>query len=243
MNLDFVVIHIEKTGGTSFAKMLEQIYKPEEITWWKREHIYPFKLSGKTLEEYLPADTRVFGGHLSYRELQELGLGEEKLVCWLRHPLDRLLSDYAYFIYRMRNHAKNDKQRARARESIWQHVKDGGTVNKMSRFLQGADLENFFFIGHLEYFEEDLIRFSDLVGKPHMRALNLNTNKSVKSELLRYSNEEMQQLVALNDQDMAIYNASLEKLGREPRSDYLKPPKRGSLAARILRKLKRRPHS
>ena len=194
-------IHIPKTGGTSFWRVLEHVYGPKAV-----QRVFPGDYEGK---EKFPIErgTRALHGHIRYQDLAAFFdlPADVKRVTWLRNPTDRVISNFHYLVERGEM-KESDLLEYAARESA---------RNRMSRFLKGADLDDFFFVGVLEKFWEDC---KDLGGRlkwadvPHLWE---NISDYARRKVPEDTRREIRQL---NQKDEQLYRRALalrsERLSR-----------------------------
>lgn len=96
-----VFIHIPKTGGTSLQRDLNMTF-PDSLHVPQEEKESNWQNALRRLKSEKPSVVR---GHLNYKHLQDLnetGI-HTRLVTYLRHPADRLVSQ---FIWAKSNHRK-----------------------------------------------------------------------------------------------------------------------------------------
>jgi len=104
-NIDCIFFHIEKCGGSSLRKTLEEYFK----IFYKNDEIYiPYKYNNKNLcleEHYnyineLPNDFKVVLCHISYKSRLTNPLCNNifSITC-VREPYKRILSHYYHFNY------------------------------------------------------------------------------------------------------------------------------------------------
>ncbi len=93
--LKTIFLHIPKTGGTTLHEALKPCFEPAQICPERFDCLYRH-----TLGEL--AGYRFFSGHFSF-ESCELIPGPKRIFTMLRHPVDRLVSQYNF------NRAHNDQ--------------------------------------------------------------------------------------------------------------------------------------
>lgn len=87
-NRRLVFLHIPKSAGLTFDAMLRAHFSPDEacpertanLAFWPQEQL---------------ARYRYFSGHETFRNIMRIP-GEKQIVTFLREPVDRLVSFYAY---------------------------------------------------------------------------------------------------------------------------------------------------
>jgi hypothetical protein len=211
--IELLSIHIPKTGGTSFYQVLQQVYGPTVTPSLKRRDYAALIARHGSLETAFDPEIRAVHGHLYYRELAALHrTSGAKVICWLRHPVVRVWSNYRFFIHRLQNPALNPDVAAqnqhRREESLLEYARLEENRNRMSKFLEGLALDDLFFVGLLEDFEADLQRLCRLMGwgapptLPHHNRGELPGKAALDAALY-------EQLVMLNGEDMELYEKAI----------------------------------
>ncbi len=198
---EMVSIHIPKTGGTSFWRVLEHVYAPEAV-----QRVFPGDYEG---QEAFPIKrgTRALHGHIRYMDLATFFdlPTDAKLVTWLRDPTDRVISNFHYLV-----------ERGEMEESdLLEYAARKSARNRMSRFLKGSDLQDFFLVGILEEFWEDckdLGRRLNWADVPHIwENASDYTRRQVPEDTRR-------KIRLLNEEDEKLYQRALalrsERLSR-----------------------------
>ena len=198
---ELVSLHIPKTGGTSFWRVLEHVYAPEAV-----QRVFPGDFEGQ--EKFrIERSTRALHGHIRYKDLgASFDLpADVKVVTWLRDPADRVISNFHYLVER----------REMKESDLLEYAARGSARNRMSRFLKGADLDDFFFVGVLEKFWEDckdLGHSPKWADVPHIwENVSDYTRRNVPEDTRR-------EIRLLNQQDEELYRRALalrsERLSR-----------------------------
>ncbi|MGK0391626.1 MAG: hypothetical protein ACI94Y_004393, partial [Maribacter sp.] len=207
--IELISIHIPKTGGTTFYAILEQIYGEQVSISIKRRHLKKGKL-----QDYLNNKTKVLHGHLYYSEIKKIHFNTNvKIICWLRDPVERVLSNYRFFIKNLRNPEKSKHpnfykelylpNKHRINEPLLEYAAKEETQNKMSKFLKGITLEELFFFGFLESFNEDiniLCQRMNWIINPNILHLN-HTNITAYPDVPK---AEIEQIKEWNTIDIAL---------------------------------------
>lgn len=204
--IQLLSIHIPKTAGTSFYNVLEQVYPVGLSPSLKRRDIaYLDNVHGKTkidLSHY-----KVVHGHITWQEAAQYCDKENtKIICWLRNPVDRVLSNYRFFINRLAHPEFNAEvaeiNQHRIHETLLEYAGKEENRNRMSKFTAGLAPEDFFFIGLVECFDQDLTNLAKLLDWPAFA--NPHLNKATSTDAFPFDVREA--VASLNEHDMDFYS-------------------------------------
>jgi hypothetical protein len=206
--LKLISIHIPKTAGTSFYHILQQVYGPELSVSFKRRDIVPLLRKGELTKRDLSPSIQVIHGHFYYQEIARLHRATDaKVICWLREPVDRLLSNYHFFKAGLldpeRNPVQFAKNKHRIGETILEFARLPENQNRMHSFLAGLPLDDLFFCGFLGNFAADVNRLGNLLDWPPVRIEKLNQNSTIKRPDI--DSGLRVQLEKLNQKDIKLY--------------------------------------
>lgn len=195
----YLLFHIPKTGGTTIYKEFQQWVGPTRFKTYRRKFL-PEALNG------IPSETRVVNGHFDYMDLvSRLDLEEWRMIVWLRHPVDRVISNYHHFIRSINNpHPEAldvaQKNAHRRQESLLEYCAQN--KNTMSTRLRGAKFKDFYFIGQQEQLETDFKQLATLIGMPARENVPFRN----QGEYKKPSAEVLNQLHEWNQEDLAMWN-------------------------------------
>jgi len=184
-----------KAGGTSFKSYLKNTFSeklyldytdfPDHLTDLEiikliekySSFYYPFK---KTYFDW--KGKKIFHGHFLAKKYEcYLENKNTVFMTWLRDPLERLASQYYYW-----KRTYNNRSLPFHREVIennWSFEKfcfSEQMRNLYSKFLVNFPIQNFDFIGIVEYIEEDFKFLSEnILEQPNSRLENLNSNPEI----------------------------------------------------------------
>jgi hypothetical protein len=180
--IELLSIHLPKTGGTSFYQILQQVYGDNVSIPFKRQDYQRCLDTRGALLPCLDPGIRVVHGHLRYREVEPIIAAHiPKLILWLRDPIDRIISNYHFFIdglkHPERNPAVYEENKHRLNETLEEYAALKENQNRIHDFLDGARLEDFFFIGFLEHFDADLQYLAKLLEWPEFHIPHANQGK------------------------------------------------------------------
>lgn len=217
MHSIIISVHVPKTGGTSFRKLLESFYGSRlqsDYDWVAR----PPAIKGQQLlgtddelREQLSGIDCIHG-HFNVRKyirLMSIEDIEPIFITWLRNPIERAASTY-HFLRTLGTPTEQQPEWERAAKSMTfeQFVSETKFNNNAQvRQLRAMDRSNFSFYGCTERYTESLTLFADmfLSGRkidnvPH--ELRGTTRQSDKYKLSPTARAE---LIARNQLDIRLY--------------------------------------
>lgn len=127
-------------------------------------------------------------------------------VIWLRNPISRLISQYYFWLYNSATpyHVKPKDT------NLMQFARLSRLRNVMSDlFLKGVDINDFDFIGIVEYFETDFDDFCKISGLTKIPTPRRNLTKYPKDFNQKISIKNYEELYMLNQKDFELYNYAL----------------------------------
>jgi hypothetical protein len=146
MSVEIVSVHLPKTAGTSFRRILDRYYGRELLNIYERHLSEPPSLAGFSAVH----------GHFQLAPMRTLCPGA-KTVVWLRHPVERIASYHRFWT--TRRPPKGNPRYAsflrsdRSIESLARIQAD-----EVPTYL-GCRLSGLDFVGIVEHFNEDIRRF------------------------------------------------------------------------------------
>jgi hypothetical protein len=217
-----IFMHLHRTGGTTFLKLLDSIYDPDQT----------YTIDGKRFREsaiefsQLPEDQRekyrLIKGHLLWG-FHRFCPNETTYITILRHPLERAISQYRW-------HLRPECVYSIPPDTTIEEFLESGRFisadNGMTRFIAGMDQEHvaygkcsqemldlaknnfgryFLAFGLTEYYDESLILFKKILGWqkfPLYQKKNVHHQKPVNSKL---SSRENEVLLRYNHYDIELY--------------------------------------
>ena len=219
--IELISIHIPKTGGRSFLKVLEQVYGNALDIRHEREHFFPDGRFSQIKNDIFPDHIRGIHAHLSVSQLMPvIEKHGPRVVTWLRDPVERVISNYYFFMKRLRTGNANERQLRKKNYTLLKYATEGKKNNRMAAFLEGMELHDFFFIGILERFDADMEELITKMEWPRTKGFShINSNADFKYNndcKTQYSDidDEMRYEIALhNDLDIKLYNDVKEMRG------------------------------
>lgn len=202
-----ISIHIPKTAGTSFRLLLQSMLGETNVL----RVDYPLlkqrlRVNGERSQERA-LDAPVIHGHFNFKALSkevELPSGA-KLITWLRDPVERVISNYYYLKERLEDELKEEGKGlnilSKMMRSMEEYAAQDINRNIQSRFLEGLDLDDFFFIGLTECFKEDCEQLCQMLKWPHPPIPEVNKTASKR----RVSESVRSFIRSNNERDVELY--------------------------------------
>lgn len=217
--LELISIHIPKTAGTSFRNTLKGVYGEQGVV---RLDIGLVRQEVRVDEQlyddnHLPLKTRVVHGHFSYPLLQKnFDLPRSiPVITWLRDPVERVISNYFYLAKRLAEELDEESKGLnilkKMQRSLLEYAAYEPSQNRMSKFLEGLELEELLFVGIQEDYDRSLERLAGLLGWKDYPVFHHNETGKIDT---RVSPEERARIRELNSRDVALYERALELLAQ-----------------------------
>lgn len=202
-----ISIHMPKCGGISFSDVLEQLYGPS--LWQNYGIIHTREQLDRSV---IPSGVKCIHGHFLANVFDDV-FETVKLVTWLRHPVERVASNYFYFL----RNPKLSKTNAACRmlhDQKLSLVEFSGLdifANQMTRFMAGKRLSDLDFVGITEEYDASLSAFLTEFGVERaFSAPRKNRNIKNFSSTYRLSDDERQQISEYNSADLRLYREAVE---------------------------------
>jgi hypothetical protein len=212
-----ISMHIPKTAGTSFAKILKEVYGHENVSSLHVQNIndnvprityndQPYN------KQVFSNQTKVLHGHFHYAHLQDVihPSPTTPVITWLRHPVARVVSAYRYVDKIFREEVSDTDPRFNilktVKRNMMEYAHSQQNRNLIAQFMQGSQLSDFHFIGILEHFEEDLAYLASLLGWQNYTVPHLNRTSSTRPPLAEFKQDAIR---LWNQEDMEIYEEVL----------------------------------
>jgi len=214
-SVELVSIHIPKTAGTSFIHSLKKQYGNQKVA---RLDINKNRINiNKILldKAYVYKSPSVIHGHFTLELLQNhINIPVNiPIITWLRDPVERVISNY-YYLYKRLDEELNEEKKglnilSKMRRSLLEYAHDEKNQNRMSKFLEGVEIEEFFFIGIVENYNQDIKILGQKLNWSNLEIVQHNkTGKSYKSKV----DEKTKEIIrSLNQKDQTLYDQVLSK--------------------------------
>jgi len=210
--IELISIHIPKTAGRSFLAILNSVYGENHISHYET-NFFPDKSTPEILQfkSQLKKDTRVIHGHFHYKEIQDIHkTSSSKVVTWLRDPVERVISNYSFFIKRASQPSAESEIQGRKNETLLHYARLDNSRNRMVKFMDGLNLGDFYFIGLMENFSGDIEVLAGMLNWKKTAVPRINDNSEFKLQLPEVTNEERKIIEDLNKEDIELYKRVLE---------------------------------
>jgi len=189
--------------------VLQEIYG--EAVWLNYGAIFSQPQASPDL---LPRGIRCIHGHFLGDAFDGL-VPKPRLVAWLRHPVERVVSNYHHFL------RSPDMRDACCREllekglSLEEFAELDWMRNEATRYMAGKPAESFEFIGILERFAESLRVFAETFNVPvPIEPPRENVNPARTGETYALSPQTYAHILGLNMRDLAAYDLANALLDR-----------------------------
>ena len=195
--LKLVSIHINKTAGTSFERILRDNYsKVYRINSHDgNRNRRSNSQDGDKLFDFVPDDTDVMHGHFKAHEVCGHGV---PVITWVRDPVDRVISNYFY-----------DLRQEKTNLKMMDYLADEPNRNKISKFLSGVELEQLLFIGVVEHIYKDISILVDTLNWKSKTIYHANA-----TEYNKVSGDHLRKSIAFyNKLDVKLYKEILRLRG------------------------------
>jgi hypothetical protein len=212
--IELISIHIPKTGGRSVRRVLKKVYGDALELRHDEEDYTNRGRSAQPIKADFPDHIRALHVHLSVHQLMPvIDAYNPKVITWLRDPVERVISNYYFLMRRVQEKKAKGAQLRHGDMSLLEYANHPRKDNKMVKFLDGMNLEDFYFIGLLEQLEEDIKELSSIMGwKAKVRTFHTNDNtdyklnNDCKTQYHEIDDKMRQEIAEINREDVELYN-------------------------------------
>ena len=211
---EIIFIHIPKTGGTTINSAMNG-------TYWQTKPGYNYR--------HILSDKSSNSGDIFLSKNQDK-YQNEKIFMMVRHPVDRLVSEY-YFINNRNEFTKLIKTKPKSFEA---YVKSPQTQNYVTNFLKGnqmystvrptdEDLKSIIeaidalpiHVGIFEQFSESLVYFTKYIGIKWKKDIPIKRMTIRRPKIENLSKELIELIEKNNSLDLKLYEYCLHKFQKE----------------------------
>ena len=226
-NVELISVHLPKTAGATFGhKILPQVYPSHQT-----DILYDYDnlpINNLIQQGKLTTKTKVIHGHFPAEKYRKY-YPNTKMVIWLRHPVNLLISAYHYW-FSVKNKFFDENHRYVVENNLdfSDFVKQTFTQNIASNyFCKGMKLTDFYFVGIQEFFRDDLKDMKNNLGwstKIQIPLANRNSYDKYQDQLREILNNKslIKKIVDINSADMELYQKALRlRVERKGLSNYI----------------------
>jgi|GEM_PF-3511403 len=206
-----ISVHIPKCGGSSFLKFLkgyygDRLYTDYGIEWAIKNRAL-LSITEKTL---------CIHGHFRADKYDEI-FRAACLVTWVRHPVMRTISHYRFVLKYPASVYKNPTPACKLVQernlSLVEFAHLPNMKNFLTRYFAGKKLEDFNFIGVVEFYRESLERFCNMTEIPFPSVIpQENVNKPPNEETFDIDKADFEKIAKLNTADCELYQKILDRI-------------------------------
>jgi hypothetical protein len=202
-----ISVHIPKCAGTSFRHFLHESFG--ESLWLNYGAIFTRDQAGM---EVIPPATKCIQGHFFADAFDDL-FPARTLITWLRHPVERVVSNYHHFL--RSPDMRDDCCKALHRDGL--NLREFAGLewmrNEATRYMSGKPVSDFSFIGIAERFAESLDVFCRMFDFPApKRTPRDNVNPGRTGPRYEIPPRDFDHILGLNLDDMAAYEEAAATL-------------------------------
>lgn len=216
----FVSIHIPKTAGTSLGEVFD--YSSGRRVFWDYDPEYKFaaKLQPEVEEGlgFIKKYYKFIHGHFFYKKYEKV-FPEAKFISCVRHPVDRIVSQYYHVAYEEKSGAwQAPLIRAGKMDAVEYAKSDRGIFEAMDIHLSGRPIEDYDFIFLTESLPQDLAIFSKMfdfqisvpveqlnTGEARMAAVSAKKQNKGVSGIIKVTEEQRKKIFGLCPRDVEVF--------------------------------------
>jgi hypothetical protein len=226
MKMVYVHVHLAKNGGETFNSILRRYFGRGYCRFPEASPGYVATAEEKRVFLAERPQARCVSGHaFRYPGPAEDGL-EYRYLAFLRHPVERLISLYAY--EQKRSPAEHSSHRPIEEWIERRLAEDNALTNYQAFHVIGERdaagvsferarqvLDSFFFVGITELYDRSLLLLAKQMGITLYDVYYQKKNATDSKERFPVSEETWQRLLAMNEVDMGLYEYGRGRLERE----------------------------
>lgn len=206
--VELISIHIPKTAGRSFLSILKAQYGEGSVAHFEKKNYSDKKRAAEQFKRSLTENSRVIHGHLHYKEIEDVHKKyNSRVIAWLRNPVDRVISNYSFFKKRISLSPEDAEMQRRSDVTLIEYANQEESRNRMSKFIQGIEPKDFYFIGITEHFERDIVELGELLNWSPLQIPRINDNREFKDGLPVVTEAEIKLIEELNKEDISLYES------------------------------------
>ena len=217
-----ISLHLPKTAGSSFLSSLSTHYGnslfedyndlPLHTPYHKRNTHAILEGIKNRFKSY--QDIECIHGHFLPLKYRFINNQNTKYVTLMRDPAERLASQYFY----MKRHYTPEK--AKKQSLLKTMIDDNWSLerfclgkelrNTYSKFLWGFPLDNFNFIGIVEYYQADFMAFSKQYFAERLTPQHNNINPNISGKSYFKDSAKKEAVLKHHEEDFLLYSKALQ---------------------------------
>jgi len=216
---EIVSLHIPKSGGSSFRDFLGNLYGNGMRTMYTPEETAPRLIHEVELDPRI----RCLHGHFQADAYDHL-LPDAVKVTWLRDPIERVVSGYYQFLRHPDTAGDSDFNREffESGMNLMEFARHENIRASLFWYLNAVPLEDFFFVGLTEAYDDSMRLFCHLLGVPapaSSRTINTNPDKAV-TQRYQLSPAHRSELEGLYAGEIELYRFAKYRLEEQLRQAF-----------------------
>ncbi len=202
-----VSVHVPKCAGTSFKRVLNEVCGAR--IWYNYGTIFS---RTQARPELVPPGTTFIHGHFLADAFDDL-FPDRRLVTWVRHPVERLVSNYHHFLRSPDMRDDCCRELHERKLNLRQFADLEWMQNEIGRYLAGKPIEDFEFIGIAERFDASIRQFCEAFGfRNVLKIPRENLNPDRVGERYDLSPGDYAYILERNAADLAWYDRASARL-------------------------------
>lgn len=220
-DLKFVFIHVPRTAGTTFKKMLRDLdYRAKgdnnelnnlrSVINRGAERLQPFTYA-HDVEALKKA--KLIQGHTPLMKYYPLLKDTHKFITWMRDPVERTISQYDWWRHRgPRGGDIGGHIRIATSQKRMTVMQLSEKMRNVFTLMLGDDLSVFDFIGIQEHFDDSLQRFADTFGFeiPEYIDWNVKGKNYKPKKPTKLNAVQLQKMMKNHGKDYKLYKQALK---------------------------------
>jgi len=204
-----ISVHIPKCAGTSFRTILRGIFGDK--LWlnygaaYRREEVRP---------GVVPPGTECIHGHF-LADAFDVVFKNPRLVTWVRHPVERVVSNFQFFLRHPYNGDYFSRELHSKKLSLRQFSDMEGMRNEAARHFAGKTVDDFSFVGIADRFAESMRHFGQTFGFANLESVPVpreNVNPARPARRYRLDPGDYRYILDRNASDLAFFDEAMARL-------------------------------